>query len=260
MGISSQLTLDQRRSIFLMLPPFGYAVLLLALPLLAVILFSFWTQDFMSVDTTFTLDNYREIAEKPVYGLLLQRSLMVSGIVTVVTVLLAFPVAVSDCEAPLSTNRLGLAHGCLERRGLMLLLNVRDEVIQSLRRQTCQPYGVGTARGALGKNVRSRLTSSSDELMRLFLAAALLWAPGVVWRLGSWRCGSSRPRSTGGSRCARRGQLPGDLTRGVGERGPALRPEAESGVGGPQQSTAWTQIEAGQCGDQGNYQGQRHNF
>jgi len=47
----------------------------------------------MSVDTTFTLDNYREIAAKPVYGLLLQRSLMVSGIVTLVTVILAFPVA-----------------------------------------------------------------------------------------------------------------------------------------------------------------------
>jgi len=76
-----------------MAPPFVYALLLLALPLLAVVLFSFWTQDFMSVDTTFTLDNYREIAEKPVYGLLLQRSLMVSGIVTLVTVVLAFPVA-----------------------------------------------------------------------------------------------------------------------------------------------------------------------
>lgn len=84
---------DQKRSMWLMAPPFVYALALLALPLLAVVLFSFWTQDFMSVDTTFTLDNYREIAAKPVYGLLLQRSLMVSGIVTLVTVILAFPVA-----------------------------------------------------------------------------------------------------------------------------------------------------------------------
>ena len=84
---------DQKRGIFLIAPPFLYALLLLALPLLAVVLFSFWTQDFMTVDTTLTLDNYREIATQPIYGQLLQRSLMVSGLVTLVTVLLAYPVA-----------------------------------------------------------------------------------------------------------------------------------------------------------------------
>lgn len=84
---------DQKRSMRLLSIPFIYAVLLLAVPLGAIIMFSFWTQDFMTVDTRFTLDNYREIAEKPIYGALLERSLMVSGIVTVVTVLLAFPIA-----------------------------------------------------------------------------------------------------------------------------------------------------------------------
>jgi spermidine/putrescine transport system permease protein len=84
---------DQKRGIFLILPPFVYAVLLLAVPLMAIILFSFWTQDFMTVDTTPTLNNYREIWQNPLYGLLLRRSLMVSGLVTLVTVVLAFPVA-----------------------------------------------------------------------------------------------------------------------------------------------------------------------
>ncbi len=74
-------------------PPLIYALALLAVPLGAILLFSFWTQDFMAVDTTFTLNNYREIAEKPIYGALLQRSLFVAGCVTVVTVILAFPVA-----------------------------------------------------------------------------------------------------------------------------------------------------------------------
>lgn len=87
------LTQDQTRSIKLLSLPFGYALLLLALPLGAIVLFSFWTQDFMTVDTTFTTANYREIWESPIYGLLLQRSLMVSGIVTAVTVLLAYPIA-----------------------------------------------------------------------------------------------------------------------------------------------------------------------
>lgn len=84
---------ERKRAMALTAPPGLYALLMLALPLLAVILFSFWTQDFMTVDRTFTLDNYREIAETPVYGLLLKRSLMVSAIVTVVTVSLAYPIA-----------------------------------------------------------------------------------------------------------------------------------------------------------------------
>ena len=36
-------------------------------------------KNFMDVDTTFTLNNYREIIEKPIYFALLQRSLFVSG-------------------------------------------------------------------------------------------------------------------------------------------------------------------------------------
>lgn len=93
MGKLSNLTGDQIRGIKLLGLPFTYALLLLALPLGAIVLFSFWTQDFMTVDTTFTTKNYQEIWNSPIYGLLLRRSLMVSGIVTMVTVLLAYPVA-----------------------------------------------------------------------------------------------------------------------------------------------------------------------
>ncbi len=84
---------EKGRGILLISPPFIYALVLMAFPLAAIFLFSFWTQDFMDVDTTFTLNNYREIVEKPIYGALLQRSLYVSACVTLVTVLLAFPVA-----------------------------------------------------------------------------------------------------------------------------------------------------------------------
>ncbi|SFR39172.1 spermidine/putrescine transport system permease protein [Yoonia tamlensis] len=84
---------ESGRGLLMVGPPFLYALILMAFPLIAIFLFSFWTQDFMNLDMTFTLNNYREIIEKPIYGALLQRSLMVSGAVTVVTVLLAFPVA-----------------------------------------------------------------------------------------------------------------------------------------------------------------------
>ncbi len=81
------------RGLLMVSPPFFYALLLMAVPLGAIVLFSFWTQDFMALDTTFTLDNYREVSEKPIYRALLERSLYVSACVTAVTVILAFPVA-----------------------------------------------------------------------------------------------------------------------------------------------------------------------
>ena len=87
------LTADQKRSMALVAPPFLYAIALLAVPVGAILLFSFWTQDFMDVDTTFTLNNYREIADQPIYGALLGRSLWVALCVTAVTVITAFPVA-----------------------------------------------------------------------------------------------------------------------------------------------------------------------
>lgn len=81
------------RAAALVAPPFAYALLLLAFPLLAIVLISFWTQDFLDLDTTFTLANYREIAAEPIYRALLGRSLIVSAAVTAVTVLLAYPIA-----------------------------------------------------------------------------------------------------------------------------------------------------------------------
>lgn len=84
---------EGRRGLLMVSPPLIYVLLMLAFPMGAIILFSFWTQEFMTLDTTFTLANYREIWEKPIFAALLQRSLFVSGCVTLVTVTLAFPVA-----------------------------------------------------------------------------------------------------------------------------------------------------------------------
>lgn len=80
----------------------GYALLSPTLIVMAVtmcapfalmIAFSFWTQDYLTIDTAFTLANYEQAFERPIYRVLLLRSLAISGIVTVVTVLLAYPMA-----------------------------------------------------------------------------------------------------------------------------------------------------------------------
>ncbi len=82
-----------RRGLLLVSPTLIYAMALLAVPLAAIVVFSFWSQDFLTVDTTPTLKNYREALTEPLYRLLLGRSILISGAVTLVTVVLAFPIA-----------------------------------------------------------------------------------------------------------------------------------------------------------------------
>ncbi|WP_373356829.1 ABC transporter permease [Pseudoroseicyclus sp. CXY001] len=87
------LSTERGRSAALVAPPFLYALLLLAVPLGAIILFSFWRKDGYDVVPDFTLDNYREFLDGQVYQVLLGRSLKVSAIVTAITVILAYPIA-----------------------------------------------------------------------------------------------------------------------------------------------------------------------
>ena len=91
--MAARLDLEARQGLKLISPTFVYVLVMLAAPLLMVITFSFWTQDYLTIDTTPTLDNYREAWGTPLYQVLMWRSLRISLTVTVVTVLLAFPIA-----------------------------------------------------------------------------------------------------------------------------------------------------------------------
>ena len=74
-------------------PPALYALLLLAIPLGTIFAFTFWTQDFLTIERTWTLANYREALTDPLYRQLLIRSVWIAGAVTLATVVAAFPVA-----------------------------------------------------------------------------------------------------------------------------------------------------------------------
>ncbi|MGC8202367.1 ABC transporter permease [Aliiroseovarius sp. PTFE2010] len=79
---------------WLISPPAFFAVALLAVPLAAVVLISFWTQTgIRDFDTALTTANYREALSDPLYLQLMMRSVWVSAAVTLVTVVLAFPIA-----------------------------------------------------------------------------------------------------------------------------------------------------------------------
>ena len=89
------LSLNQsaRRGYALISPPLIYSLVMLAAPLALVVLLSLWSQNYLELDRTFRLDNYIEATTEPIYHLLLTRSLIISGIVTICTVILAYPIA-----------------------------------------------------------------------------------------------------------------------------------------------------------------------
>ena len=71
-----------------------YALALLAVPLAAILLISFWTQTgIRDFDTTLTAANYKEALTDPLYRDLMLRSLRIAGLVTLVTVITAYPIA-----------------------------------------------------------------------------------------------------------------------------------------------------------------------
>ncbi|MFX0544439.1 ABC transporter permease [Roseovarius sp. S1116L3] len=88
-GLSQQ----SRQGLTLISPTLIYALVMLAAPLAMVVMFSFWTQDYLDLDKTLTFANYREAWTQPIFQVLMWRSLRISLIVTAATVILAFPIA-----------------------------------------------------------------------------------------------------------------------------------------------------------------------
>ena len=84
---------ESAQVLFLISPTLGFALLLLAVPLIMVVALSFWTQDYLTLDRTFTTANYQTAWTEPMYQYLMARSLKISIFVTAVTVLVAYPVA-----------------------------------------------------------------------------------------------------------------------------------------------------------------------
>lgn len=92
-GFFPTMTPDGWSGLKLVSPPFIYSILMLAAPLVLVFLLSLWTQNYLELDRTFTTANYKEAISEKLYQTLMIRSLIISGIVTAVTVILAYPIA-----------------------------------------------------------------------------------------------------------------------------------------------------------------------
>lgn len=62
-------------------------------PFAMLIVMSFWSQVGFGYNTTFTIANYQQVYEKPIYLALLERSLWISGTATIAMVVLSYPMA-----------------------------------------------------------------------------------------------------------------------------------------------------------------------
>ncbi len=90
---ASYLRFEWLRGYTLLSPTILTMFCLLALPIFTLITYSFWSQTYVHIDQAFTLKNYETFFDKWIYGKLLLRSVRMSATVTVITIVLAYPVA-----------------------------------------------------------------------------------------------------------------------------------------------------------------------
>lgn len=84
---------EAAQGLTLISPPLIYSLLILAAPLLTIVAYSFLKDGYLTVIREFTLENYAAVWSDPIFHKIMLRSLVVAALVTLVTVLLAFPMA-----------------------------------------------------------------------------------------------------------------------------------------------------------------------
>jgi spermidine/putrescine transport system permease protein len=88
-----RLSREAKRGLTLLSPTLILLLFALTLPIIVLIVMSFWTQTGMSLTPGFTTENYSAFFERPIYSALLVRSIENSAMVAALTVLLAYPAA-----------------------------------------------------------------------------------------------------------------------------------------------------------------------
>ncbi len=84
---------ESLRGYTLLSPTLMAMILGLVMPLAVLLTLSFWIQEYLDFIQTFSLKNYTDFFQKPIYIKILFKSIRMSSLVTFVTVLLAYPMA-----------------------------------------------------------------------------------------------------------------------------------------------------------------------
>jgi spermidine/putrescine transport system permease protein len=81
------------RGYTLLSPTLLVMICLMCVPIFMLVAYSFWTQNYLDIDKTFTFANYEAFFQKPIYVALMMKSIRMSLFCTAVTLLLAYPMA-----------------------------------------------------------------------------------------------------------------------------------------------------------------------
>ncbi|AWZ21166.1 spermidine/putrescine ABC transporter, permease protein [Roseovarius sp. TM1035] len=84
---------ESARGYLMMGPTLAIMTFGIVVPFVILLVISLWTRQGFGFDTTLTLNNYIRSWNEPIYGTLMLRSFWMSGLATVATVLLCYPMA-----------------------------------------------------------------------------------------------------------------------------------------------------------------------
>lgn len=81
------------RGIALLAPPVVWMLVFYLVPLIILLIYAFWSVDYLTVVREFTFENFETITTNRLYPTVLLRTVAIAAIVTAIDILLAFPIA-----------------------------------------------------------------------------------------------------------------------------------------------------------------------
>lgn len=81
------------RGMALLAPPVVWMLVFYLIPLVILLIYAFWSVDYLTVVRQFTLDNFHTVFTNRLYPTVLLRTITIAAIVTVIDIVLAFPIA-----------------------------------------------------------------------------------------------------------------------------------------------------------------------
>jgi spermidine/putrescine transport system permease protein len=81
------------RGLALLAPPVVWMLIFYLIPLVILLVYAFWSVDYLTVVREFTLDNFHTVVSNRLYPRVIFRTIAIAAIVTLVDIVLAFPIA-----------------------------------------------------------------------------------------------------------------------------------------------------------------------
>lgn len=97
-----------RRGLLLVIPATTWLLLFAVAPVVLLIVMSFWTSSIFGTTAEFTLDNYRVILDDPIYFKVLLQTLRIAVSVTLISLVVSYPMAYFIATRPPATKSIFL--------------------------------------------------------------------------------------------------------------------------------------------------------